>query len=170
MSISAPSRVEGTIWAGPGSLYTKTDDELYFQDGAGTEHTVLVDGTWSNFTPTWTSTGTAPAIGNGTLAGRYTQIGKTVHAHIRMTCGSTTTYGTGEYSWALPVTANQVGHAGSVWGVETGVAYRVGAAKIETTTTVRAQSEGLGNFWGQTTPHTWGDTDDMAIALTYEAA
>lgn len=61
---------------------------------------------WTSFTPVWSSSGTAPAIGNGSIVGRYMKIGRTVHAVIRMTCGATTTYGTGSYSWTLPFTAS----------------------------------------------------------------
>lgn len=60
---------------------------------------------WTTYTPSWVSSGTAPALGNGVLTGRYMKIGRTVHAAIRMSCGSTTTYGTGNYSWSLPFTA-----------------------------------------------------------------
>ncbi|MGW1609404.1 hypothetical protein ACWCQZ_08400 [Streptomyces sp. NPDC002285] len=64
---------------------------------------------WTAYTPTWTSSGTAPAIGNGTLLGRYMKFGRTVICHINMTTGSTSTYGTGNYSWSLPVQAANAG-------------------------------------------------------------
>jgi hypothetical protein len=64
---------------------------------------------WTSYTPTWSSTGTAPALGNGTLAGRYMLVGKTCHLAIKQTNGTTTTYGTGGYTWALPVQAANAG-------------------------------------------------------------
>jgi len=60
---------------------------------------------WATYTPTWTATTTNPTLGNGTLNGRYKQIGKTVHLAIELTFGSTTTPGTGTYAFALPATA-----------------------------------------------------------------
>jgi hypothetical protein len=57
------------------------------------------------YTPTWTATGTNPTLGNGTLAGAYTQIGKFIHFYIDLAIGSTTNGGGGNYRWALPVTA-----------------------------------------------------------------
>lgn len=57
------------------------------------------------YTPSWTSTGSAPSVGNGTLAGSYIQIGKLVIASFALTCGGTTGYGTGNYSFSLPVAA-----------------------------------------------------------------
>ena len=59
-------------------------------------------GTWQSYTVSWTAATTNPSIGNGTLSGRYTQIGKTVIGSISLTMGSTTTYGTGAWSFSLP--------------------------------------------------------------------
>jgi hypothetical protein len=66
---------------------------------------------WTTYTPTWTSTSTAPAIGNGTLTGRYMKIGRTVIVEINLIAGSTTTFGTGNYSFSLPVQAASSGLA-----------------------------------------------------------
>jgi hypothetical protein len=65
----------------------------------------IPNGAWTSYTPTWTGATTNPVINNGTLAGYYSQIGKTVFCSIEVLAGSTTTYGSGAYSWALPVTA-----------------------------------------------------------------
>ncbi|MFJ6566419.1 hypothetical protein ACIQNU_03305 [Streptomyces sp. NPDC091292] len=64
---------------------------------------------WTPYTPVWTSSGTAPAMGNGTLSGRYMKIGRTVLCHINWISGSTTTYGTGNYSFSLPVQSAAAG-------------------------------------------------------------
>mgnify|MGYP001571216159 CR=1 FL=1 len=66
-------------------------------------------GAWTSYTPAWTSSGTAPAIGNGTIAGRYMKIGRTVLCHINVIFGSTSTYGTGNYSFSLPATSANAG-------------------------------------------------------------
>lgn len=57
------------------------------------------------YAPVWTSTGTQPAIGDGTQAAHYKVRGREVIARARITAGSTSTYGTGTYTWALPFTA-----------------------------------------------------------------
>lgn len=49
---------------------------------------------WTVATPTWTCTAGTPAIGNGTLVGRYRLIGKTKDFEIHLTAGGTTTFGT----------------------------------------------------------------------------
>jgi hypothetical protein len=44
---------------------------------------------YSDYTPTWTTSGTQPAIGNATVVARYVQIGGLVHAWGQITFGST---------------------------------------------------------------------------------
>lgn len=68
------------------------------------------DTAWTTYTPTWTAATTNPTLGNGTLVGRYMRVdGRTIVAHINLTIGSTTTLGTGGYSFALPVTSANAG-------------------------------------------------------------
>jgi hypothetical protein len=57
---------------------------------------------WSAYTPTWYTTGDAATIGNGTLAGRYQNIGSTIVGEIRLVFGSTSVRGTGTYRFSLP--------------------------------------------------------------------
>lgn len=57
---------------------------------------------WDTYTPAWTSSGTAPALGNGSIQGKYYRVGKTVDFEVLLTPGSTTTFGTGVYSISLP--------------------------------------------------------------------
>lgn len=59
-------------------------------------------GAWTTYTPTWTAASSNPSLGNGTLLGRYSQIGKTVAFRIFLSIGSTTTQGSGTWRFALP--------------------------------------------------------------------
>lgn len=54
------------------------------------------------YTPTWTSDGTNPSLGNGTLTGRYRKTETGVIGSMVLTVGSTSTLGTGNYFWQLP--------------------------------------------------------------------
>jgi hypothetical protein len=54
------------------------------------------------YTPTWTSTGTAPALGNGTISGFYYRVKNIVFFTVDVTFGSTSTYGTGGWVFTLP--------------------------------------------------------------------
>ena len=66
-------------------------------------------GAWNTYTPTWTATTTNPAIGDGTLTGRYAVVGKVCHFTTLVTFGASTAYGSGNYSLGLPVTAGALG-------------------------------------------------------------
>lgn len=58
-----------------------------------------------NYTPTWTSTGTQPTLGNGTLNGRFWIQGSEVKFWFELNFGSTTSGGTGNWRFALPTPA-----------------------------------------------------------------
>ncbi len=58
---------------------------------------------WRSFTSTWTATGSAPDIGNGTLTCRYLHVGKLIHVNFHFVAGSTTTFGTGEWRFTVPI-------------------------------------------------------------------
>jgi hypothetical protein len=134
-------------------------------------------GQWQDYVVSWTSSGTAPAIGNGTLVGRYCVIGDTVHFSIKLTGGTLTTWGTGNYSFSLPVaaaaTADMVGtcfvgdsSVGSA-GYSLGVAFTGGSA---TTAQAYTGNEGLAAAISNTNPQTFATGDRIWITGTYEAA
>lgn len=58
---------------------------------------------WTTYVPTWASTGSAPAINNGTIVAGYAQLNKLVFFRIVINVGSTTSFGTGVLSLTLPV-------------------------------------------------------------------
>lgn len=64
---------------------------------------------WTSYTPTWTAATTNPALGNGTLVGRYMKWGRSLLFHINLVTGSTTTYGSGAYSFDVPATSANAG-------------------------------------------------------------
>ena len=135
-------------------------------------------GTWQSYTVSWTAATTNPSIGNGTLVGRYTQIGKTCILIIGLTMGSTTTYGSGNWSFSLPKTAKNT--TGIVfYGVahirNTGTANYERIAQISpviSTTVIKlfndpTQGSNSSNI-SATVPFTWGDGDALGIEITYE--
>lgn len=74
----------------------------------------LADGiqaAWTTYTPTWTASVVNPVLNNGSISGKYIQVGKTVHFWMKLTVGSTTTVGSGTYKLTLPV-APVAGHLG----------------------------------------------------------
>ena len=64
----------------------------------------------SIYTPTWSSSGTLPVLGNGSITAKYHQAGNLVAVAINLTMGSSTTYGTGYWRFSLPVISNAAFH------------------------------------------------------------
>lgn len=57
---------------------------------------------WTAFVPVWESTGVDPVLGNGSIAGRYRKVGKSLDITIVLTMGTTTTYGAIVWYFLLP--------------------------------------------------------------------
>ena len=151
-----------------------TNDMVLMSDS--TAATGLVwSATWTSFTPTWTATTTNPVIGNGTLAGKYIKIGKTVIAQYHLVAGSTTTFGSGNYRFSLPFNADRIaalqgGIPGSAFMEDNGVAnYQAVAARLPladrveflTTSTLPVSN---------TSPFTWANGDFMMAEIVYGVA
>jgi hypothetical protein len=136
-------------------------------------------GVWQPYTPVWSSSGTNPNIGNGTIIGRYCVIGKMCTVVVKLNAGSTTTFGTGNYKISLPV-------PGKV--IETGYA-NLGLAHIRDTTVksylsfiqMEAASDANNTayviaivagtnslFWTPTYPFTFGNGDYFWMQISYE--
>lgn len=129
---------------------------------------------WTNYTPTWTATTTDPVLGNGTLNGRYTKIGKTIIGDITLIMGSTTTYGSGAWALGLPFTAASAG----VWYSGTWIIIDPGVANYQGALSIRSDKntigvfvrDGYSNFFSATVPYTWGSGDYLTVSFTYEIA
>jgi hypothetical protein len=152
-----------------GQLIYETDTDSIYAWDLTNWNLVWRLGAWTTYTPTWTSSGTAVSLGNGVLVGKYIQYGKTVHVRITLTMGSTTTFGTGFYQWALPVTATSDIQAGSCVLRDTGTADK-GASCFTNSTTQLVAVAGTGLVVTNINPHTWASTDVIALQITYEAA
>lgn len=88
-----------------------SNDGLVMKNQAGVESLKLdpVTGTiaFADYTPVWSSTGTAPAIGNGSITGKYIRIGDLCIGYCAVLMNSTTTYGTGDYIFSLPLSTDE---------------------------------------------------------------
>lgn len=58
---------------------------------------------WTSYTPVWSTSGTAPALNDGSLTGAFYQMGRLVNVRIVFIAGPGTTFGTGTYRFSLPV-------------------------------------------------------------------
>jgi hypothetical protein len=132
--------------------------------------TIVAD--WSSYTPVWSSSGTAPALGNGTLTGKYKRVGDTVHIRIVLLLGTTSTVGSGTYRFSLPVAGKNNSLMPMVF--KDGSARYSGTCEIvaETTTgdNMRLHVDGGTGTVGAAAPVVPGNGDQIIIAGSYEAA
>lgn len=143
-------------------------------------NTATQQSAWTAYTPAWTSSGTAPVLSNGTVVGYYAKVGRLVTVKIEQNSGSSTTFGTGFYSWSLPVAAavtgvptNQIAHAGTLVASSSGsAAFYVCASFISqgSPSVVNGLVNTSGTFFGATNPATWsGSGVQVCITITYES-
>ncbi|MFE0699112.1 hypothetical protein [Streptomyces sp. NPDC058872] len=121
----------------------------------------LISG-WTSYTPSWTSTGTAPAIGNGSLFGRYKLIGKLCIVNFEMLAGTTTTFGTGVWGFSAPFTAANPGssttnfsYLGSARGHSATAWYTGTVGILKNTSVARIYSHTGTSEWSSSQPHSW---------------
>lgn len=137
-----------------------------------------IQAAWTAYTPTWGSGGTQPTLGNGTLAGAYMQIGKTIHFRCQLTVGSTSTFGTGNYTLTLPVmpvssTAQRHRFEGWIFDNSAGALYDLRASSTTTTTMnlfLDATTAAIVGAFTPTSPVTLATSDVVSLNGTYEAA
>lgn len=144
-------------------------------DAAGEIIRDLVDGIeagWVAYTPAWVGT-VNPTLGNGTLAGRYKRIGKTVLYRIRLTIGSTTTIGSGAYRFSLP-TAQNADYGtwtpiGTAWLFDTSAPSNLMRHVVGHDTLGCFLTDDAGTQVAHNAPFTWANGDQLRIAGVYES-
>lgn len=130
---------------------------------------------WTSYTPTWGGSTTNPVIGNGTIAGAYMLAGKLCHYRLLITMGSTTTYGSGYYTFTLPTTS-ATGY--SAFGAPLGTGFCLDtsagtlnyfqARKDNNTRVILTTATGTNVT--NASPYTWATGDQIEITGTFEAA
>lgn len=143
--------------------------------------------TWTDYTPTWrVENGTAPAIGDGTLAGSYVKIGTVVHVRIYLKIGSTTNLSAQDANanWTFSLPAAPV--ATPAWKLDGRVLnaeafdsseslFHQGSALLSTNNggVVRSVRDTLATstgIWDKSLPFTWASGDILSLHGTYESA
>lgn len=123
---------------------------------------------WATYVPAWSSTGTQPALVNGTLTGRYRQVGKTVDAFIRLVPGSSTTFGTGVYFLSLPSTAAYF-HPGAAFLNDLGTGDYEAMCRVWDSDPSRIFILRSTALVAATSPFTWASGDSLIAQVTYQA-
>lgn len=127
-------------------------------------------GGFGTYTPTWTGSVTNPAIGNGVLTGRYVINGRVAYVDIRLMIGSTTTMGSGFWTFSLPLlavdTTSQVG--GSAMVLNNTVRYWHLIPLLNTTGKILLNMiDASAGQASATIPMTWTTNDSASISMWY---
>lgn len=129
-----------------------------------------IGSTTTDYTPAWTATaGAAPAIGTGTLTGKFVTRGPWRKVSIQLVADGTTTFGNaGLWNFSVPTTASRNG-IGSVYMERSGVGFYIGQALITSGTSVIAIVIGGGVSTRATfnQPFAWAANDNLLIDLEY---
>jgi hypothetical protein len=122
------------------------------------------------YTPTWT--GGSPAIGNGQINGSYIYDGDVCKVSIQLTIGSTTTLGSGAWSFSLPFTSVARVSAGSAFLFDTSAsAAYSGTTWIQASaTTVRVALGASTSLAGSATPFAWATGDQLDLYFEFPVA
>lgn len=123
---------------------------------------------WATYPVAWGAASTSPSLGNGTLTGGYTKVGVLVHVQILFAAGSTTTFGTGRWTFTLPFAAAENTCLAAVAIDDSATSRFAGVAWVTTGTGVFAIAPGAGgNGFANTSPFTWAVNDGLLINGTY---
>jgi hypothetical protein len=120
-----------------------------------------------SYNPTWTSSGTAPSIGDGSVFGDYVRVGDFIFFRFQLDIGSTTTTGTGTWYFSLPINPNSstAGVVGYVTALDRGVAWYPVNNYINMIQDGYLDKFAIynnsGTAWGSTVPFTWNNTDSL---------
>lgn len=136
-------------------------------DSLGNQFVTSGNFAWTSYVPAWTTTGTAPVLGNGVLIGRYWKIGKTVSVRISLQSGTTTTYGTNLWHFQLPFPVLADASFQVLNGYAGGTSiYPVMSLLSTNQAAPVANNANITN----TTPFTWATNNILIIQGVYECA
>lgn len=120
------------------------------------------------YTPTLSSSGTAPSLGDGTLVGEYARHGAAIFFSISLTLGSTTSLGSGELRFSLPVTRRtaSVQEPGGWIGDDSGTRY-VGVVQSPGAVNYVRLMRDTSGLLSATSPVTWAAGDIIRLSGSY---
>ncbi len=125
------------------------------------------------YTPTWGNSGTANTLGNGTVTGSYIVRGRQVFIRVSFTFGSTSSAGSGTYTFTTPFTANAssgVLGAGYLFDSSAALLYGAVCALVSTTTFNVINTDASTAGASGTVPFAWATSDLMNMEGRMEVA
>lgn len=129
---------------------------------------------WTAYTPSWTGASSNPVLNNGTLVGRYRRVtgADLVTVEVRLTIGTTTTFGSGAWWMTVPVTPSAtatLNAVGPCYTLDSGTLDKAAIVVFEDNTKVKFVSATAGVFQ-PTVPQTFANGDQIRWKIDYEPA
>lgn len=128
---------------------------------------------WVPYQPDWRAPTTDPAIVNGDLRGRYLRIGRFVKVNIQLTAGSSTTFGSGDWTFSVPFTSASYGfkYTGSAYLLDSGTTNSIGISLLDSDSDVLSiYINSNASALDASVPWTWASGDELSVELSYETA
>jgi hypothetical protein len=144
-----------------------TINDFYYSHAMVANGAPDTGGVWKNYTPVWTAATTNPSIGNGTLYGRYCVIGKLLMAKIFLQFGSSSTAGSGAYSFTYPIVPANYRLVSGEYRLRKngGNLYEGGIEPFSATVALIRDG---GTYVTNTTPFGFANLDIIGIGFSYE--
>lgn len=126
-----------------------------------------------NYAGSWTAVTTNPTIGDGIITAKWIPVGhSTILVKFRVVMGSTTTYGSGNYNFSIPIASTNVYTSVAI---ETAAGQYLDASagfRYSCVAYVRSGDMRATNYSGQifnpAAPVTWANGDQISLSCTYE--
>lgn len=140
----------------------------------------LASGAWTAYTPTWAAETSNPTLGDGTIGGAYRLDGKTLFIRVELVWGSTTSGGSGPWTFGLPASITAVtgvAQAVPAFGQDASSWRLTGKALIGVRPGADADyfdrfvvSNYQGDWWRFNYPIAWANGDRIAFTGVIEVA
>ena len=159
-----------SLYQGLGIFETDTNKFWFYTGAVFIEYAGL--GPRTAYTPAWTSDGTLPTLGNGTLIGRYRLTGKELDLQITLQTGSTSTYGTSTYRLSIPAGLTSVSVQQQIPAVysHAGINYPLVAIINGSSSTFVFVQASANAIVTNLVPATMGATDSIVVSGRIEIA
>ena len=163
------------------------DRVLFWDDSAGALKWLKIGGItdttfgqWQAYTPTWTGATTNPSLGDGTLTARYAVFGTVCVYTLGLVAGSSTTFGSGSWSFSLPVNAVNtpginffgVAHLRKIATANYERIVQIAPSVSTNTVSLFIDPTPASNSLNikSDVPFSWGSGDALGFEITYEIA
>lgn len=158
----------GFVWEGLQWFDTDLGAQLVYVGGVWVDSRVTGPVSYS---PVWSTTGTAPAIGTGGFVnGSYTLIGKLCIARVHWKLGTAgASGGTGAWRFTVPFTAG----AGVISSVVSGMSHSSGVNRTPLVGEVQAGTNLIQNIWANSTAvenNSYAGGSELTMTVAYQIA